>query len=94
MLLCFCQGSLTVFSGQPGTGKTSICAILARALGLDFSGGALLFLEQGQNPGHLPVKQAAARALQLLEGDNFLLGRVLPACPGIGAAGRPSRSWT
>lgn len=44
----------------------------------------LLFLEQGQNPGHLPVKQAAARALQLLEGDNFLLSRVLPACPGIG----------
>ncbi len=41
MLLCFCQGSLTVFSGQPGTGKTSICAILARALGLDFSGGDL-----------------------------------------------------
>jgi len=35
ILICYSQGFLTVFSGEPGTGKTSICSILAHVLGLD-----------------------------------------------------------
>ncbi len=35
ILICYAQGFLTVFSGEPGTGKTSICNILANALGLN-----------------------------------------------------------
>lgn len=33
-LICLTQGFITTFAGEPGTGKTSICNILARALGL------------------------------------------------------------
>ena len=35
LYLCLANSFLTVFSGAPGTGKTSICTILAHALGLD-----------------------------------------------------------
>lgn len=35
ILICITQGFLTVFSGQPGIGKTSICKIIASALGLN-----------------------------------------------------------
>lgn len=35
LLLCTSLGFLTIFSGAPGTGKTSICRILAHSLGLD-----------------------------------------------------------
>lgn len=35
LLICMMQGRLSVFSGAPGTGKTSICLILAHVLGLD-----------------------------------------------------------
>lgn len=34
ILICYTQGFLTVFSGEPGTGKTSICKILSSVLGL------------------------------------------------------------
>ena len=34
ILLCISQGFLTVFAGPPGTGKTSLCDILAKILGL------------------------------------------------------------
>lgn len=34
ILLCISQGFITVFAGPPGTGKTSLCDILASALGL------------------------------------------------------------
>lgn len=34
IMICVSQGFLTVFSGEPGTGKTSICNIIAHALGL------------------------------------------------------------
>jgi MoxR-like ATPase len=34
IMLCITQGFLTVFAGQPGVGKTSICNIIANALGL------------------------------------------------------------
>lgn len=35
MYICLSQNFLTVFSGEPGTGKTSICNILANSLGLN-----------------------------------------------------------
>lgn len=35
LLICISQGFLTVFSGEPGTGKTSICKIISGVLGLD-----------------------------------------------------------
>ena len=35
LLICMMQGRLSVFSGAPGTGKTSICLILSHVLGLD-----------------------------------------------------------
>ncbi|MDR3182983.1 MAG: hypothetical protein LBT89_08730 [Planctomycetaceae bacterium] len=33
-LICLVQGFITTFAGEPGTGKTSLCQLLARALGL------------------------------------------------------------
>lgn len=33
-LICISQGFITTFAGDPGTGKTSLCNILAKALGL------------------------------------------------------------
>lgn len=33
-LICITQGFITTFAGEPGTGKTSLCYILAKALGL------------------------------------------------------------
>ncbi|MDE5583055.1 MAG: hypothetical protein K2J08_05075 [Ruminococcus sp.] len=38
MYICIAQGFLTVFSGLPGTGKTSICNIIGESLGLDSLG--------------------------------------------------------
>jgi MoxR-like ATPase len=34
LYICFVQNFITVFSGEPGTGKTTICEILADSLGL------------------------------------------------------------
>ncbi len=34
ILICIAQGFITVFSGKPGTGKTSICKIVGKELGL------------------------------------------------------------
>lgn len=40
MYICITQGFLTVFSGLPGTGKTSVCNIIGNSLGLtDFGSG-------------------------------------------------------
>jgi hypothetical protein len=33
-LICIMQGFITTFAGEPGTGKTSLCTILAKSLGL------------------------------------------------------------
>jgi hypothetical protein len=33
-LVCITQGFITTFAGEPGTGKTSLCSLLARSLGL------------------------------------------------------------
>lgn len=40
MFICLSQNFLTVFSGEPGTGKTSICNILANSLGLNNFGNS------------------------------------------------------
>ncbi|MCY6356000.1 hypothetical protein [Clostridium sp. ZS2-4] len=34
IMICLTQGFLTVFAGEPGTGKTSMCNIIAKILGL------------------------------------------------------------
>ena len=41
LAICFTQGFLTVLSGKPGCGKTSICNIFAETLGLKKVGSAL-----------------------------------------------------
>ena len=33
-LICLTQGFITTFAGEPGTGKTSLCTLLAKSLGL------------------------------------------------------------
>lgn len=40
MLICIMQGFLTVFAGEPGTGKTSICDKIAQLLGASRENGA------------------------------------------------------
>ena len=37
MYICIAQSFLTIFAGNPGTGKTSICNIIANSLGLNRS---------------------------------------------------------
>lgn len=39
IFICITQGFLTVFSGLPGTGKTSVCNIIGNSLGLTDFGG-------------------------------------------------------
>ena len=34
ILICLCQGFITTFAGEPGTGKTSLSTIIGKALGL------------------------------------------------------------
>lgn len=50
ILVCISQGFLTVFSGEPGTGKTSICKILANTLGLYLPAKMLPASNDGFNP--------------------------------------------
>lgn len=38
MYICLAQNFLTIFSGEPGTGKTSMCTIIAYSLGLNTFG--------------------------------------------------------
>lgn len=44
-LSCIGQGFITTFAGQPGTGKTSICSLIAKALGLAGENGNKRFIE-------------------------------------------------
>ena len=52
-LICISQGFITTFAGEPGTGKTSLCNILSRALGLsrtdDNNRFAEISVERGWN---------------------------------------------
>lgn len=50
VFICYTQGFLTVFSGEPGTGKTSICKILASVLGLSVPEKTLPTFADGYTP--------------------------------------------
>ncbi len=52
-LICMSQGYITTFAGKPGTGKTSLCNILAGILGLTYPDQAKRFAE-------LPVEKGWA----------------------------------
>lgn len=60
LYVCWVQNFLTVLSGEPGSGKTSICHILARTLGLDAFDGLIGEHERaGLSAGrfvHVPVE--------------------------------------
>lgn len=56
ILICYTQGFLTVFSGEPGTGKTSICRILAEVLGLTVPEKRIPAYKDGFSPNRfIPV---------------------------------------
>jgi hypothetical protein len=44
-LTCIMQGFITTFAGEPGTGKTSLCTILAKSLGLARQGDDSRFVD-------------------------------------------------
>lgn len=50
MFICTTQNFLTVFSGDPGTGKTSICNIVAHVLGLTMPKRELSDVKDAFNP--------------------------------------------
>lgn len=60
LYICWVQNFLTVLSGEPGSGKTSICHILAQTLGLDAFDGLIGGHERaGFSAGrfvHVPVE--------------------------------------
>ena len=55
-LICITQGFITTFAGEPGTGKTSLCNLLARALGLSRGDGAERFCEVSVERGWTSLK--------------------------------------
>lgn len=44
-LICLSQGFMTTFAGEPGTGKTSLCNLLAKSLGLATGNSTNRFVE-------------------------------------------------
>lgn len=44
-LTCIGQGFITTFAGQPGAGKTSLCSLLAKSLGLACQGENKMYVE-------------------------------------------------
>ena len=51
IILCISQGFLTIFAGEPGTGKTSLCNLLAKSLGLNTQKSNNRFLEVSVEKG-------------------------------------------
>lgn len=55
-LICLTQGYITTFAGKPGTGKTSLCGILAGALGLTYAQQDPRFVELSVEKGWASYK--------------------------------------
>lgn len=51
IMICIAQGFLTVFAGEPGVGKTSICNIFSQALGLINNGYSDRYIEVSVEKG-------------------------------------------
>ncbi|MDY2630103.1 MAG: hypothetical protein SOV85_01930 [Clostridium sp.] len=51
IMICITQGFLTVFAGEPGVGKTSICNIFSKALGLINNGYGDRYIEVSVEKG-------------------------------------------
>lgn len=51
IMICITQGFLTVFAGEPGVGKTSICNIFSKALGLINNGHVDRYIEVSVEKG-------------------------------------------
>lgn len=56
LMVCLTQGYITTFAGQPGTGKTSLCGILASVLGLANDGAGRRFTEINVESGWTSYK--------------------------------------
>lgn len=55
-LICLSQGFITTFAGEPGTGKTSLCNILAKAMGLVANGEQKRFVDISVERGWTSLK--------------------------------------
>lgn len=55
-LTCIAQGFITIFAGAPGSGKTSLCNLLAHALGLVADGKSTHFVESAVSRGWTSAK--------------------------------------
>ena len=56
-MICLTQGFLTVFAGEPGVGKTSICYIISKILGLELIGKRILEFNNLENPKGLNLNR-------------------------------------
>lgn len=55
-LICLSQGFITTFAGEPGTGKTSLCNILAKSLGLSTEDNQNRFVDISVERGWTSIK--------------------------------------
>ena len=55
-MICLCQGYITTFAGYPGTGKTSLCNLLANAIGLNKKDDSKRFIEVNVENGWTSYK--------------------------------------
>ena len=68
MLICLTQGFLTVFSGRPGCGKTSICKLLGECLGLtNYNNGSASVIGDIQYPEFRDSQNAMVNPCRFLE---------------------------
>lgn len=75
-LICFTQGFITTFAGRPGSGKTSLCNLMAKALGLAPDGANSRFVD-------VPVSRGWASYKDLIGYYNPLSGRMVKSDAGI-----------